>query len=806
MPIWRGLIVTLLAFPATLLGQRVQVRVVDQHDAPVSGVVLQLLDSTGAVVGRGLSDDRGEVLLAARTAGRYRIRSLRIGFRPVLSESIALSAGEPTVVRRFVLEGLPMRLDTMRVAGDRVCRAADSAAVAFKLWEQARTAIIAAELSATNRGVFATTLAYVRTLDPDGRRVRAHDVKIAQGYVTQPWRSQAPDSLHRNGFVERQRDGSTMYYAPGLDMLASLPFMQDHCFQFLGPAGGGTQSGVAFEPTPERGGVTDIRGTVWFDRATAELLSLEYQYETRSPDAPPAGGEMRFVHLQNGMWAVSHWLITVPIIENRIRSQALGGADARVLEISEIGGDLVLVRRGADTLWSRPPMVLTGIVLDSASGRPVANARVTLSGTSLSGDSKADGRFAISGVLPGEYTVDVHTPSLDSVNAIHRSSMTFADTNSQLQIRVPAADMFTRTLCGADLLRGRGVIVGNVVSDSDSGADATSRMGLRHATVSAAWTDATDPGHSPHWLDTRTTTEGTFRLCNVPVNVPVTLRALSPGARLRSDVRLIIPPSVRYARAELRLAPGASAAPAVFTGVVVTDSTRRPVAGAEVTLPDLGLTTLSNDQGSFRLNEVPAGTQHVVVRHIGQAALTATIVFAPGEVVNRRLLLGPVTTLDPMIVSETEIDRRMTSFEDHRHIGLGHFLTSAQLRTMEGLSTGAVLSNLTGLAFVRGHAGQQWVISSRAGGSLSATGANPRIDKSDQLKGAVDGMCYAHVYLDRMLVYAGKDEEPLFDVNSLAPSQIEAIEYYAGPAQTPPEYSELNSTCGILVIWTRRFQ
>jgi hypothetical protein len=44
----------------------------------------------------------------------------------------------------------------------------------------------------------------------------------------------------------------------------------------------------------------------------------------------------------------------------------------------------------------------------------------------------------------------------------------------------------------------------------------------------------------------------------------------------------------------------------------------------------------------------------------------------------------------------------------------------------------------------------------------------------------------------------------LFDVNSLQPDQIEAVEYYAGPSQTPMEYSTLNAVCGVLVIWTRR--
>ncbi len=34
--------------------------------------------------------------------------------------------------------------------------------------------------------------------------------------------------------------------------------------------------------------------------------------------------------------------------------------------------------------------------------------------------------------------------------------------------------------------------------------------------------------------------------------------------------------------------------------------------------------------------------------------------------------------------------------------------------------------------------------------------------------------------------------------------QIEAIEFYSSPAQTPSKYSRLNSRCGVYVIHTRR--
>ena len=76
-------------------------------------------------------------------------------------------------------------------------------------------------------------------------------------------------------------------------------------------------------------------------------------------------------------------------------------------------------------------------------------------------------------------------------------------------------------------------------------------------------------------------------------------------------------------------------------------------------------------------------------------------------------------------------------------------------------------------------------------------------DSGERMRGMVAG-CYAQVWLDNRLVNSGLPTEP-FDVNSIAPDQIEAVEWYASAAQTPSRYAKLNSSCGVLVIHTRRF-
>src|SRR6266571_131576 len=104
----------LFLLPLAAHAQSVRGVVVDAGDRPVAGVVVLLLDSASQVTARALSNERGEFRVASSRPGSYRIRTLRIGFRPVMSEPAALTAGSE-IAKRVVLSGLPIALDTMRV-------------------------------------------------------------------------------------------------------------------------------------------------------------------------------------------------------------------------------------------------------------------------------------------------------------------------------------------------------------------------------------------------------------------------------------------------------------------------------------------------------------------------------------------------------------------------------------------------------------------------------------------------------------------------------------------------------------------
>lgn len=781
--------------PAFAHAQTVRGAVADAGDQPVPGVVVMLVDSTSRVAARALSDQRGEFRLTADGPGTYRLRTLRIGYRPITSEPLVLAAGGE-VTRRIVLSSVPVALDGIRIVDRSECRAfSDSAASTFAVWEQIRAALTAAQLTEASRAISSTTVVYDRTLDAAGGKVLRQRSSVSTNVATRAWRTPPPDVLRRAGYVVTEKDNTVDYYAPGFDALLSNIFVEDHCFRLTTDRKQPALIGMLFEPTPERKKIAEIRGTLWVDRASAELRRLELRYvNVSSLQEDRAGAELDFMRLRDGTWAVSRWNIRMPLIE-RFVIPGHGGED-RVTSMQVSGGTLVLARRGSDTLWSQPARAVAGVVLDSASNRPVGGARIRETATSLEATSDARGRFTIGGIIPGEHTLEVRTPSLDSINTAYPLTFTVTDADEPLELRVPSAAQFSSALCGSNRGEGAGIIVGRVVF-----GDSTSRRPLGGAHIVAEW--SLDSARVQR-AEVQSMSDGSFRLCRLPVGAALMLNAANDSAESAGPTTLRLSRAARLARAELVVESKARLAlrGAVFAGIVVFDSTRAPIVGAEISLPDIGKTTLSDENGRFRITGVAPGDHQIVVRRIGYGAADTHLTFHANATVERRIVLGRAVTLEPVVVSDVTLDLAMRSFEENRRVGLGHFITRAELAKLEGVSVASILEGLPGATIIRGRGGS-WVRSNRI---VSFTGAGP--DAEDMALGAPPAACYSQVYLDNTLVFSGRiidgHFEPLFNLNSINPAQIEAIEFYASPAEAPLKYSRMESHCGVVVIWTRR--
>ncbi|MFI5228188.1 MAG: carboxypeptidase regulatory-like domain-containing protein [Gemmatimonadales bacterium] len=802
------LLLLLSAGATTARAQTVRGLVVDAAANPVPGVVVLLVDTTarGSVAARALTNDRGEFRLAAGVVGSYRIRTMRIGYRPVSSEPVALHAGE-TLERRIVLSSVRLVLDTVHVVDRSACRTTgDSGLATFAIWEQVRTALTATLLTSSAGGIEATTIRYARTLDARMRRVRDQQARISSDYVRQPWRALTADSIRRFGYAIPSPGDSTTFYAPGIETLASTTFIADHCFHLQASTDPRT-IGVAFTPAPSRRNVPEIAGTLWVDRASAELRSMEYHYVNLANMPADAversGGDMEFARMRGGGWVISAWDIRMPLLIEEVN---LGHREAQLRALRVSGGLLALARNGRDTIWSRPPRALHGLVVDSTTGRGVPGARVTLRGLAVAAVSDSAGRFTLPDLLYGEYTAEVRTPSLDSLGAVVVSDVPFTDSTSTATLDVSPSAAAAPVLCGDHALFEHdppvGVLFGRVLQEGDT-------ILPRTATVAVQWKEfgieehgnVTSTSMRLRSLGATTDARGEFRVCGVPVNTRLEVAVMVDNTPTPTDT-VRIPPGQRFARIDLT----ADARPrslSSFHGTVLADSTQLPIAGAEVALPELDRLTFADSTGAFRLADIAPGTHRVRVRRFGYGPLDTTLTFPPRQTLDRQIHLIRVQTLDSMVVTANGVI--LPGFDDHRRVGLGQFLTRDYLDKHQGTRVSSLLENMRGVKINPGVGSVAWVASSRGPKALDTLGSAiyHLPDATDRSLGAkID--CYAQVYVDGHMMSGRTRTDPLFDINSLQPAQIEAIEYYAGPSETPSEYSGLNSTCGVVVIWTRR--
>lgn len=322
------------------------------------GVIVVVDDEGGSTVARALSGDNGGFDVRVPTPGRYVVRLLRIGFRPTVLAPISVPAEGVDAVRA-ILGGEAVMLSAVTVRTDNVCGSTqDAGQVIAQLWEEARKALTATELSAGSRTLDVDWQAFQFLMDRSAVRAREQSVLPRSGATERPFVSVSADSLLRHGYVVQ--DGRDLIYrAPDAAALLSNEFAATHCFRVDPPSYGREQwVGVAFRPTPARDRMREISGTVWLDRASAELRLLEFRYTNLPPEAndPEIGGFVEYVRLPTGHWLVARWAIRTPhMVRRTVGGAAIpgGGRDDRIVlsAIGVTGGELLRARRGADLVY-----------------------------------------------------------------------------------------------------------------------------------------------------------------------------------------------------------------------------------------------------------------------------------------------------------------------------------------------------------------------------------------------------------------------------------------------------------------------
>jgi len=86
-------------------------------------------------------------------------------------------------------------------------------------------------------------------------------------------------------------------------------------------------------------------------------------------------------------------------------------------------------------------------------------------------------------------------------------------------------------------------------------------------------------------------------------------------------------------------ANGSATASGTITGRIFNPATGEYVRNAEVTIRGTALTTISEEDGTYRLTRVPAGEAVVTVTFTGYPTANATVAVQPGQVSTRDIEL-----------------------------------------------------------------------------------------------------------------------------------------------------------------------
>jgi len=255
------------------------------------------------------------------------------------------------------------------------------------------------------------------------------------------------------------------------------------------------------------------------------------------------------------------------------------------------------------------------------------------------------------------------------------------------------------------------------------------------------------------------------------------------AVRLRSFVAALVVMSVLAPVLHAQVGPNTRSLGTIDG--IVSDTGLAPLQAAFVSILGTKIRVATGPSGRFRITKIPVGQYLIIVKRAGYRPASAVVDVPESDTLRLSYALERVnsTTLETVVVSEKAPSIRMAEFEARRRLGLGEFMTGAEIAERNSVfptelfrkfrSVNVAPSRTTSIT-------QYFALSRREG-------ANPSL-----------GACPMQVYLDQVPLPSP------FNLDLLpSPKEIGAIEVYAGSSTIPPQFSGMNRGCGVILVWTK---
>jgi hypothetical protein len=447
--------VLLLALISRVGAQQVRGTVTDSASRrPIPGAVLSLYGANNAVLGRNITNERGEFVLAG-LGGAQRVRVQRIGFRP---RDFPLPTAGGDVTLNVALVSLPTFLEPVRVTANGCPRRSDQGS-AIALLDQARAALLNTIVARETKPATMVLYTYDRTMNGTSERIDRQVVRADSSYRVAVSFSAvfgASDFVER-GFMRGAADGLT-FYAPDADVLLSDAFATGYCFRLMAPnRARPNQLGLGFSAADRKRDRIDVDGALWIDTAARSLRDIEFKFAGLDPNLEQhgPGGTLSFREMSNGTVLIDQWTLrlvgvfhdTVPDITSRDRR----GTIRNNFYVQESGGELAHAVWRDGTSWHARLGVLDARLI-GRNGKPATERSATLPETPYRANPDSMGRIVLRGLVPGAYSLVLIDTALARVNLTIPTELRFGTQRDSLAItvKVPNLDEFVIDRCLAD--------------------------------------------------------------------------------------------------------------------------------------------------------------------------------------------------------------------------------------------------------------------------------------------------------------------------------------------------------------------
>jgi len=330
---------TLLALTPLALGAQEIIgtlRLADGRSAAGGVIVVAQRRSGGAEIVRVMTNSRGEFRLKPGT-DEIVLVALRIGQQPFVLDTLLPRLGQMVRLDR-VLPERPVEIASVRTAiRDRCGIGSASRLEAVARAEDAQIALASSIMGQGETPVSVLLRVTQEEWTPGGERVVDVQHREYRLDSLRALRSIPPDSLHALGFTTRVQGQPTTYRVPDAAFFADTRFATDHCLTLTVDSARPRLVGVSFKPSRFRR-VTQLSGTFWMDRESADLRRIEFRYEGLDPvtESAKPGGWIDFTRLPNGLIFASRWSFRMPRVTETLVMSRQGLRSFLVRDIASV--------------------------------------------------------------------------------------------------------------------------------------------------------------------------------------------------------------------------------------------------------------------------------------------------------------------------------------------------------------------------------------------------------------------------------------------------------------------------------------